>query len=167
MVMDVGSPPLTKEEAASRAKCLSVQRYDLTLNFTSPAHFTGLCTATFTLHSPFQPWLDTDCTLHPALTLLSVSSPYSYRLSRIYLPMLPPGEHTVTVTYTGKYRRNGTGMHRFLDPVDQMTYIYSYFCPYFARAVFPCFDQPDLKAVLRLTVVIPGEWKAYSNVRHR
>src|SRR5690606_22223997 len=29
--------------------------------------------------------------------------------------------------------------------------------------VFPCFDQPDLKAVFKLTLTLPHNWKALAN----
>lgn len=32
-------------------------------------------------------------------------------------------------------------------------YIYTTFQPYFANRVFPCFDQPNLKAPMKLTVI--------------
>ena len=41
--------------------------------------------------------------------------------------------------------------------------IYTLSVPDRARRVFPCFDQPDLKAVFRLSLEIPSEWTAVSN----
>ena len=35
--------------------------------------------------------------------------------------------------------------------------------PDHARSVFPCFDQPDLKATYNLTLTLPKEWTAISN----
>jgi len=40
----------------------------------------------------------------------------------------------------------GEGLHRFIDPVDKGTYLYTQFEVADARRVFACFDQPDLKA---------------------
>lgn len=42
-------------------------------------------------------------------------------------------------------------------------YMYTLFVPDRARTVFPCFDQPDIKAIFTLTLVLPDEWKAMSN----
>ncbi len=42
-------------------------------------------------------------------------------------------------------------------------YLYTLFVPDHARSVFPCFDQPDLKARYRLTLQIPRGWTAISN----
>lgn len=42
-------------------------------------------------------------------------------------------------------------------------YLYTLFVPDRARTVFPCFDQPDLKAVYTLTLKVPADWKAIAN----
>ena len=41
--------------------------------------------------------------------------------------------------------------------------IYTLFVPDRARTVFPCFDQPDIKARYALTLDIPEQWKAVSD----
>ena len=42
-------------------------------------------------------------------------------------------------------------------------YLYSLLVPDRARTVFPCFDQPDLKAIFKLTLSIPHNWKTLAN----
>lgn len=42
-------------------------------------------------------------------------------------------------------------------------HLYSLFVPARAREVFPCFDQPDMKARFSLSIIIPMEWTAVSN----
>jgi len=42
-------------------------------------------------------------------------------------------------------------------------YLYTLFVPDRARTVFPCFDQPDLKAIYNLTLHVPQNWKAIAN----
>ena len=42
-------------------------------------------------------------------------------------------------------------------------YLYTLFVPDHARSVFPCFDQPDLKAHFSLTLTVPEGWKVLSN----
>jgi aminopeptidase N len=42
-------------------------------------------------------------------------------------------------------------------------YLYTLFVPDRARTVFPCFDQPDLKAIYTLTLHVPQSWKAIAN----
>lgn len=42
-------------------------------------------------------------------------------------------------------------------------FLYTLLVPDRARTLFPCFDQPDLKAVFSLTLTVPSGWKAVSN----
>ena len=42
-------------------------------------------------------------------------------------------------------------------------YMYTLFVPDHARSVFPCFDQPDLKAVFDLKLTLPEGWVSISN----
>ncbi|OQY04544.1 MAG: hypothetical protein B6I20_02885 [Bacteroidetes bacterium 4572_117] len=42
-------------------------------------------------------------------------------------------------------------------------FLYTLFVPDRASTVFPCFDQPDLKATFDLKLEIPGNWLAVSN----
>ena len=42
-------------------------------------------------------------------------------------------------------------------------FLYTLFVPARAHRAFPCFDQPDLKARLSLTLDVPPEWKAVAN----
>lgn len=44
-------------------------------------------------------------------------------------------------------------------------YMYTLFVPDRARTVFPCFDQPDLKATFKLQLTIPEEWTSVANER--
>ena len=42
-------------------------------------------------------------------------------------------------------------------------YLYALLVPDRARTVFPCFDQPDLKATFDLTLTVPPTWKVLAN----
>ncbi|WP_461084275.1 M1 family metallopeptidase [Spirosoma flavus] len=42
-------------------------------------------------------------------------------------------------------------------------YLYTLLVPDRARTVFPCFDQPDLKASFQLTLTVPKTWQAITN----
>lgn len=42
-------------------------------------------------------------------------------------------------------------------------FLYTLLVPDRARTVFPCFDQPDMKATFKLTLEIPEKWIAVSN----
>ncbi len=66
---------------------------------------------------------------------------------------LKPGKNTVTINFTA-----GTGS---LNRNDE--YLYTLLVPDRARTVFPCFDQPDLKASFQLSLTIPTTWQAITN----
>jgi len=78
----------------------------------------------------------------------------------IYLDVgkLKVGNNIVGVHYSSAYNNDGSGCVSFVD-VDDKQYIYTQFEPYYANRVFPCFDQPDLKAKMNLSVISPSEWK--------
>ena len=61
------------------------------------------------------------------------------------------------------YNKNRVGLHTFTDSSDQQQYLYSQFEAFHCFRVFPCFDQPDLKAKMSLIVMCPEDWKAVSN----
>lgn len=72
------------------------------------------------------------------------------------------GQNTIAVHYSNSYNNDGSGCVSFVD-VDTKQYIYTQFEPYYANRVFACFDQPDLKAKMRLYLTSPSEWKILSN----
>lgn len=83
--------------------------------------------------------------------------------ARVGLPDLAAGDHEVTVEAVGLYSTSGQGLHRFHDPVDGQTYLYTHFEPSDARRAWPCLEQPDLKAPFRLTVTHPAAWTVLAN----
>jgi aminopeptidase N len=82
-----------------------------------------------------------------------------------------PAEHLtldpmdITVDYTGAYSETGEGLCHFNDPVDDKEYLYTNLEPYGAHKVFPCFDQPDIKATYTMTVNAPEAWVVIGNMQ--
>jgi aminopeptidase N len=64
-----------------------------------------------------------------------------------------PGRNLIEVSFTSL----DNALNRSED------FMYSLFVPDRASTAFPCFDQPDLKALFELTLVIPEQWDALSN----
>lgn len=69
----------------------------------------------------------------------------------------------IEISFTGLYSTNGHGFQRVVDPEDKNVYIYSDSEPYYAHALFPCFDQPDLKGSYQTKITAPTKWKVISN----
>jgi aminopeptidase N len=61
------------------------------------------------------------------------------------------------------YTNTGTGMHRSADSADGRVYTYAKFEPAYARTVYACFEQPDLKAEFTFHVTAPAHWTVLSN----
>jgi len=78
---------------------------------------------------------------------------------------LRPGANSVAISYRHPYSIDGNGLHRFTDPEDGETYLYTYLWPYYANRLFPSFDQADLKARYQLTVRAPEDWVVVSAAR--
>ena len=70
----------------------------------------------------------------------------------------------VVVTAVCRYSTTGEGLHRSVDPSDGNVYLYSQFEVPDARRVYAFFDQPDLKAVFRFSVLAPCSWIVTSNM---
>jgi aminopeptidase N len=76
------------------------------------------------------------------------------------------GENTVRVIGSASYSRTGEGLHRFQDPLDGQVYLHTKFEPFAAHKVYACFDQPDLKATVDLTVTADARWVVIANTAH-
>jgi aminopeptidase N len=70
---------------------------------------------------------------------------------------------TIRAEYVNDYDTTGDGFHRFVDPEDGQEYVYTNFEPYEAHRLYPCFDQPDVKATYRFTVTAPADWAVVAN----
>ncbi len=164
-------PNLTRTAAAERAAQLEVDSYDVHLDLTDGAGKPGGETfrteamIRFTSREPgASSWVDLVAAGVDGALLNGVDLDVSdYREEDgIALPSLA-AQNELTVTATGRYMNTGEGLHRFVDPVDGGTYLYTQFETADAKRMFACFDQPDLKATFRLTVTAPAGWKVISN----
>jgi alanyl aminopeptidase len=74
---------------------------------------------------------------------------------------IPAGRADLRIRYTGSVRRDSSGVFRAEDLGN--SYILTQFEATYARAAFPCFDEPSYKAPWQLTLHIPAQDKAVSN----
>jgi len=74
--------------------------------------------------------------------------------------LLRPGKNRVTLAFESPIALSGSAVTRYLDREDGSEYVYTLFVPSDASSVFPCFDQPDLKARFGLELVVPRTWTA-------
>ncbi|WP_454316422.1 aminopeptidase N [Streptomyces phaeoluteigriseus] len=156
---------LTRDEAQTRAQLLDVHRYTIALDLTTGDEtFESLTVIRFAARTG----ADTFVELKPA-ELRSVVldgeslDPQTLDDNRLPLRNLAAGEHELRITASMRYSRTGEGMHRFTDPADGETYVYTQMFMDDVQRVFAAFDQPDLKAVFELSVTAPEGWTVLAN----
>ncbi len=160
---------LTREEARQRARLLTVDSYEIDLDI-SGAREGGTFRSTTAVRF--------DCTEDGTATFIDLIAPAVHKVvlngeeldpsevfadSRIALPSLNQGANELTVVADCAYTNTGEGLHRFVDPVDKETYLYSQFEVPDSRRVFAVFEQPDLKGTFQFTVRAPAGWTVVSN----
>ena len=69
----------------------------------------------------------------------------------------------IELEWQAPMRAAGSALTRYRDSTDGAVYVYSLFVPADASTVFPCFDQPDLKARFSLALTMPEHWNAIAN----
>ncbi|MEU1176119.1 aminopeptidase N [Streptomyces sp. NPDC005820] len=156
---------LTRDEALSRARLLDVHRYTIELDLTTGDETFGSRTAIrFTARTDGDTFVEIKpADLHTVTLDGQPIDPDSLDGNRIALKDLAAGEHELHVDARMRYSRTGEGMHRFTDPSDGETYLYTQLFMDDVQRVFAAFDQPDLKAVFDLTVKAPEAWTVLAN----
>ena len=158
---------LSRGEAQRRAALLKDADYELSLTLDADKKdFTGRETMRFVLAAPAD-----DLTVDFEGGKLESLSVNGERVGApndagafFVLPkdLLRAGVNVVELAYSHPYSVDGAGLYRFKDTEDGRVYLYTNFEPYDAHRLFPCFDQPDLKAEYSLTVDAPAEWSVVS-----
>ncbi|MGW5654761.1 aminopeptidase N [Streptomyces humi] len=156
---------LTRDEAQSRAELLDVHRYTIDLDLTTGDEtFDSRTVIRFSARSDGDTFVEMKPAELRAVTLDGQSlDPETLDQDRLPLRNLTAGEHELRVEATMRYSRTGEGMHRFTDPTDDLTYVYTQMFMDDVQRVFAAFDQPDLKAVFELTVTAPEGWSVLAN----
>ena len=160
-----GTENITRAQAQERARQVESRSYDVTVDLTGDTLFTSVTRATFGCRTPgADTWIDLIAPQVHSVVLnganLDITKVFDGH--RIELPNLL-ADNEVVITAECAYMNTGEGLHRFVDPVDNETYLYTQFESADARRMFACFEQPDLKATFALTVTAPSHWKVISN----
>ena len=156
---------LTRDEAFERSEHLKVSRYVVSIDTTSGAETFMVSSAIhFTCDQVgYSTFIDSvgKRVISAALNgkPLDVSN---YDGVTIWLNELEL-ENVLTLEVENFYAKSGEGLQKSIDPVDQEVYLYSQAATAYARMIFPCFDQPDLKASLELSVIAQSNWEVLSN----
>ena len=161
------SGTLSQIEAEKRSEIISEVSYVLAIDTSASAKsFDGRVTIEFSLNKLADDLRidSTDSTLLNVNVNGNEVADFKVLVRALEIPKkyLKKGPNKIVISYLGKYSNTGIGLHRFEDPEDKAVYLYSQFEPFDANRMFPCFDQPDLKAPLSLTVTTPKKWQAIS-----
>jgi len=155
----------TRAEAQARADHLSVQSYQVNLDLTAgDEFFTSETTVKFTCNKPgYESFIDAVGKSVISATLNGQAVETSnYDGESIFLKNLA-ADNELVIKMSTPYSNTGEGLQRSVDPVDDEVYLYSQGETAFIRKMYPCFDQPDLKATFTLTVIAPKHWSVISN----
>jgi len=156
---------ITRAETRARAELVSVREYDIELDVThGDSVFKSTTTIRFGSRTPGAATY-ADLLAEPdgieSITLngRKLDPAEHFADGRITLTELA-AENTLTVVTMLVYAT--PGFHRSTDPADGKVYTYTKFEPDHARRVFACFEQPDLKAPFRISVLAPASWTVIS-----
>jgi aminopeptidase N len=157
---------LTREEAAERARLLSVSSYEVELDLTAGAEsFGSTSVVRFSAEPGSATFADlvTEGPIHEiTLNGRPLDPAAVFHDSRIALDGLET-QNVLRVVADCQYSHTGEGLHRMVDPVDGGVFLYTQFEVPDARRVFANFEQPDLKSTFRFTVTAPAGWEVFSN----
>ena len=156
---------LTRLEATDRSATVHTRSYDVTLDLTrGETVFGSSTTVRFTSTQGSSTFIDLIAPVVHSISLngRALDPAEVYADSRITLTGLAADNELVVVADCA-YMHTGEGLHRFTDPADGETYLYSQFEVPDSRRVFAVFEQPDLKASFTFTVTTPSSWTVLSN----
>lgn len=164
---------LYQTESIRRAELISDVKYNLFLSLAFKEGFNGRLITEFSINSEEfkddEVFLDFQGQAIAEFEVNGESVPPKFERQRVFLPKdhLVNGKNRVSFIFKNTYVQNSAGLHWFSDPVDDKVYLFSHLEPFFCHRIFPCFDQPDIKAPLTLSVHCPSEeWVAIGNGKH-
>ena len=156
---------LTRTEAVERRDLVDATSYDVSIDLTtSPETFRTVTRVEFTGTEGATTFIDaiTDTVHAVKLNGVDLDPAEVTDGVRITLPNLAANNELI-VEADMRYMNTGEGLHRAVDPADGEVYLYSQFEVPDARRMYPCFEQPDLKAVFTFHVTAPENWAVISN----
>lgn len=157
------SPGISEELAHARAAATSSLRYEL--SFVLPEKRSepvrGAETIRFILHTTQPVILDFDQPVNHVLrfTVNGKAQPVTIENGHLVVPASATREEENSVSID--FIAGDEALNRSDD------FLYTLFVPARAHLVFPCFDQPDLKARYALQLEFPAAWQVVANGAER
>lgn len=162
-------PGVSRELAALRAKQISEVRYALSLDVTQREMLDGEATIRFVRRGGGDVILDFRGLGQSAMEVNGAPVVLTAVNGHLIIPaqVLRDGENEVALNFQSAIAAAGASVIRFHDSVDNADYLYTLLVPADANQLFPCFDQPDLKARVSLGLWTPLGWSAVANGKLR
>jgi aminopeptidase N len=158
-------PGVSLELARLRAETVHDVRYDLQLDLTALDSARGTVTIRWRRAGTGDAIVDFRGRRLNAITVNGTSLPLAAANgAHVVLPAssLVPDENAATFEFVTDIAPSGASIIRSHDP-DGSDYLYTLLVPADANQLFPCFDQPDLKARVSLSLTAPGGWRVVAN----
>jgi aminopeptidase N len=162
---DPMGPGVSHELASQRAANISGVRYRMDLAVVSRDTARGTITVSFAAARSSDVILDFRGPHLGDVRVNGKAAATSFNGAHLRIPAgdVRPGQNAVTASFSALIAPAGASIIRFHDDRDNADYLYTLFVPSDADALFPCFDQPDLKARLTLSLTVPPAWHALAN----
>lgn len=153
---------LSLEDAKERKERVSTVSYDLNFDLTDKGdEFSGEVAIEFDLSdSGDELRVDFNKGKVSSVFVNGMKEAIQYDDVFINIPStnLKKGYNKITIGFSHEYSKDGAGLYKFVDKEDNRIYLYSDLEPYDANKIFPCFDQPNLKAHYKMQVKTPRKW---------
>jgi len=158
-------PGVSRQLAANRAALVSNIRYEMNMSLELPDTARGHVVIRFYAKKSADVIVDFRGTALSNVTVNGVAAATTFNGAHVVIPAtaVHPGEDVVTADFETLIAPAGAAIIKVHDDKDGAFYLYTLLVPSDANLLFPCFDQPDLKARLTLTLVIPIGWSAMAN----
>lgn len=161
-------PGVSAELARVREAQVTDVAYDLALSVSAGDTATGRVTVSFTQRTAGDVVLDfRGLSVRDGQINGSAWAEMAAAWNRHHLVIpaarLRLGRNSVEVGFATPVAQAGASIIRNRDATDGNVYLYTLLVPSDANLLFPCFDQPDLKAKVRLSLTTPLAWRALAN----
>ena len=156
---------ISRSEALERSEHLAVDSYNVFLDVSGTGDtFIAKSTVKFSCKTPgYNTFIDAVALRIISATLNGQSVDTStFDGQTLFINNLAT-ENELTIEAEVAYSNTGEGLQKSVDPADNEIYLYSQGETAHIRKMYPCFDQPDLKATFTLSVLAPSHWEVLSN----
>ena len=157
---------ISHDLAKFRSQTISEVRYDLWLDVTAPDSAPGRVQIHFRRTGNDDAIVDfrgRGLTHISANGNLLTADAFNGAHIRVPARFLRVGENGIDAEFVADIAASGTSIIKTHDASDGSDYLYTLLVPADANQLFPCFDQPDLKARVSFSLTASSSWTVLAN----